>query len=411
MIIFVYLKIYVFLVQKYTLMKFIKLISGFFLIVFIALGCKKSSNPSVSNNESITPKKDLVTTASSLLDNLLSSSNNIQSAIPGSISATIPFILVNDSLPGVLGQKMSNWVYDDPNSKTPPVVKTGITIRNGYLVEEIPFILGDRAKIDSFQVTRRGFMEFDNDFLWSYEFMNNNQLHNYTLRIKKHHAPKHVSSNKYITVSFTDNGVAKSKTIQWYQNAPFYVPLVYNKGFNSYLINIPSSGVLIGSSTSYDIKHMNEYGIPAKWNSNYTEFWFTHRDSTYHYQSHRDYGLSDMYVVNNINRRHKIYQQRYEIYENLTGGSKVEIRDSTYCLYHDLMKQPAYYAYRGLGFAGITTMKIFSNKSTLPETEYTIDRGVNVVSYTPGLKVKEKIKRYDYHTKTTDTITRTVTFN
>lgn len=392
-------------------MNLLKLISGFFLIVVIALGCKKSGGSSTSKNESITAKKDLATTANLLLDNLLSSSNNIQTAIPGSFSATIPFHLVNDSLPGVLGQKMSNWVYDDPTSKTPPVVKTGIAIRKGYLVEEIPFILGDKAKIDSFQVTRRGYVEFDNEYLWSYEFMNNNQLHKYTLTLKKHYAPKQALSNKYILVSFTENGVAKSKTIQWYQNAPFYVPLVYNKGLNSYLINIPSSGVLIGSSTSYDIRNMNEYGIPAKWKENYAEFWFTHRDSTYHYQSQRAYGLSDTYVSNNINRVHKIYEQRHEVYENLTAGSKVEIRDSTYCLYHDLLKQPAYYAYRGLGFAGITAMKISSNKSNLPETEYIMDRGANVVSYSPGMKIKEKIKKYDYHTKTTDTITRTVTFN
>ena len=211
------------------------------------------------------------------------------------------------------------------------------------MIEELPYILGDKAKIDSFRVAKRGYMEFDNYFMWSYEFMNDNLLHKYTITVKKNNAPKHFVSNKYIVVFFAENGASKYKTIQWYQNAPFYVPLIYNKGLSSYFVNITSSGVLVGSgSSNLGTKIMNEYGIPAAWNANESEFWFTHRDSSYHYQTQRTYGTSDLYVVNNINRLHTIYQKRYDIYENLTAGSKVELKDSTYLLFNDLLKQPAY---------------------------------------------------------------------
>jgi hypothetical protein len=87
------------------------------------------------------------------------------------------------------------------------------------------------------------------------------------------------------------------------------------------------------------------------------------------------------------------------------------LRDSTYSLYNDLIKQPAYFPYRGLGFAGITEIKIFEKKSTVPTTQFVFDRGATVVSYSPGMKIKELIKKHDYATKKTDTVTRTVVFN
>jgi hypothetical protein len=180
---------------------------------------------------------------------------------------------------------------------------------------------------------------------------------------------------------------------------------------NSFFTNIVSSGVLIGSSTSSDIKNLNEYGIPATWRSDQSEFWFTFKDSTYHYQTERDYGLSDLYQVNNVNRRHTIYQKRKAVYENLTSGTKVILRDSTYSLYNDLLKQPAYYSYQGLGFAGVTEIKIFEKKSTIPSTQYIFDRGAKLVSFSPGMKIEETIKKYDYFTNKTDTVKRTVVFN
>lgn len=382
-----------------------------FFIVFFQ-SCKKSETPTDLNDETVLSKKDLALATNSLLTNLLSSSTSIESATPSSVSASIPLTLINDSLPGVLGQQMINWVYDDAKSETPPKVKTGILIRNGYVIEELPYILGDKAKIDSFRVAKRGYMEFDNYFMWSYEFTNDNLLHKYTITVKKNNAPKHFVSNKYIVVFFAENGVSKYKTIQWYQNAPFYVPLIYNKGLSSYFVNITSSGVLVGSgSSNLGTKIMNEYGIPAAWNANESEFWFTHRDSSYHYQTQRTYGTSDLYVVNNINRLHTIYQKRYDIYENLTAGSKVELKDSTYLLFNDLLKQPAYYSYRGLGLSGITAINIFAKKSTQPDIRYIIDRGTTVLSYSPGMKIIEKIKKYDYATKLTDTLSRTVVFN
>lgn len=391
-------------------MKPLKLLFRLFLVLVIISSCKKSNVSSPTNKETVA-NNDLVTFANALFSNLLTSSNSLQAEVPGSVSATIPFHLVQDSIAGVLGKSLPNWVYDDPNSPLPPTVKTGIKIRNGFLVEDVPFILGDKARLDSFKVTRRGYMEFDNDYLWTYEFSNNNMLHSYHIRIKKHNAPKHAISTKSILVSFTENGVSKSKTIQWYQNAPFYVPLIYNKGMNSTMRNILSTGLIIGSSTSQDIKNMNEYGIPASWRANQSEFWFSLQDSTYHYQTERDYGLSDSYVQSNINRRHTIYQKRYELYENLTSGTKVLLRDSTYSLYNDLAKQPAYYSYKGLGFAGVTEIKIFEKKSSVPSTQYIFDRGANVVSFSPGIKIKEIIKKHDYLTKKTDTVTRTVVFN
>jgi hypothetical protein len=391
-------------------MKLSKLLSIFLLITAVVSSCKKSTVSS-DNNKQTTAKNDLSSVANALFNNLLTSSTTIQTEVPGSVSATIPFHLTQDSIAGVLGKSSPNWVYDHPNSPMPPAVKTGIKIRNGFLVEEVPFILGDKAKLDSFRVTRRGYMEFDNDYLWTYEFTNTSMLHSYHIRIKKHNAPKHAISTKLILVSFTEDGVSKSKTIQWYQNAPFFVPLIHNKGMNSTMRNILSTGLIIGSSTSQDIKNMNEYGIPASWRANQSEFWFTHQDSTYHYQTERDFGLSDLYVLNGVNRRHTIYQKRHEIYENLTSGNKVVLRDSTYSLYNDLIKQPAYFPYRGLGFAGITEIKIFEKKSTVPTTQFVFDRGATVVSYSPGMKIKELIKKHDYATKKTDTVTRTVVFN
>jgi hypothetical protein len=392
-------------------MKFIKFVSIFILVIAIYSSCKKPDLSSETNKEIISDKNLLVSFANSLFSNLSNSSNRIQAELPGSTSATIPFHLDGDSLAGVLGKKNPSWIYDNPNSPTLPTLKTGISIRNGFLVEEVPYILGDKLKIDSFKVKRRGYMEFENDFSWIFEFTNSDLLHSYTVRIKKHNAPKHARSSKLILVSFTDKGVSKYKTIQWYQNAPFFVPLIYNKGMNSFFTNIVSSGVLIGSSTSSDIKNLNEYGIPATWRSDQSEFWFTFKDSTYHYQTERDYGLSDLYQVNNVNRRHTIYQKRKAVYENLTSGTKVILRDSTYSLYNDLLKQPAYYSYQGLGFAGVTEIKIFEKKSTIPSTQYIFDRGAKLVSFSPGMKIEETIKKYDYFTNKTDTVKRTVVFN
>ncbi len=384
------------------------------ILIFVSIvlfqSCKKTfTDP---EKDTLVPKNDLVLTTDALITNLLSSSTSIESAKPGSVSASIPFTLINDSLPGVLGQQMFNWEYDDTRSEIAPPVKTGMLVRNGYVIEELPYILGDKTKIDSFKVARRGYMEFDSYFMWSYEFSNDNLLHRYTITVKKFNAPKHIVSNKYIVVFFAENGINKSKTIQWFQNAPFYVPLIYNKGLGSYFVNIISSGVLVGSSNSnFGNKSMNEYGISANWNANESEFWFTHRDSSYHYQTQRTYGTSDLYVVNNINRLHTIYQKRFDLYENLTSGSKVELKDSTYCLFNDLLKQPAYYSYRGLGLSGITEINIFGNKSTQPQTRYTIDRGTKVINYVPGMKIIERIKKYDFSTKLTDTTSRTVIFN
>lgn len=392
-------------------MKFIKFVSIFILVIAIHSSCKKLDVSSETNKEIISDKNLLVSFANSLFSNLSNSSNRIQAELPGSTSATIPFHLVGDSIAGVLGKKTPSWIYDNPNSPTLPTVKTGISIRNGFLVEDVPYILGDKLKIDSFKVTRRGYMEFENDFLWTFEFTNSDLLHTYHVRIKKHNAPKHVISTKSILVSFKDMGVSKSKTIQWYQNAPFFVPLIYNKGLNSFFTNIVSSGLLIGSSTSSDIKNLNEYGIPATWRSDQSEFWFSFKDSTYHYQTERDYGLSDLYQDNNVNRRHTIYQKRKAVYENLTSGTKVILRDSTYSLYNDLYKQPAYYSYQGLGFAGVTEIKIFEKKSAIPSTQYIFDRGAKVVSFSPGIKIEETIKKFDYFTNKTDTVKRTVVFN
>lgn len=392
-------------------MKFIKFVSIFILVIAIYSSCKKPDVSSETNKEIISDKNLLVSFANSLFSNLSNSSDRIQAELPGSTSATIPFHLDGDSLAGVLGKKNPSWIYDNPNSPTLPTLKTGISIRNGFLVEEVPYILGDKLKIDSFKVKRRGYMEFENDFSWIFEFTNSDLLHTYTVRIKKHNAPKHARSSKLILVSFTDKGVSKYKTIQWYQNAPFFVPLIYNKGMNSFFTNIVSSGLLIGSSTSSDIKNLNEYGIPASWRSDQREFWFTFKDSTYHYQTERDYGLSDTYQVNNVNRRHTIYQKRKAVYENLTSGTKVILRDSTYSLYNDLLKQPAYYSYQGLGFAGVTEIKIFEKKSTIPSTQYIFDRGAKLVSFSPGMKIEETIKKYDNFTNKTDTVKRTVVFN
>jgi hypothetical protein len=147
-------------------MKFIKFVSIFILVIAIYSSCKKPDLSSETNKEIISDKNLLVSFANSLFSNLSNSSNRIQAELPGSTSATIPFHLDGDSLAGVLGKKNPSWIYDNPNSPTLPTLKTGISIRNGFLVEEVPYILGDKLKIDSFKVKRRGYMEFENDFSW-----------------------------------------------------------------------------------------------------------------------------------------------------------------------------------------------------------------------------------------------------